>query len=108
MIPLATTTITVRRPSGGDPTDAPSFDRVARGVRAVISAPSGSQNVVGGNQEVVDAALSCDPTAIERTDLIEDDTTGDTYAIVWARQRVALGLDHTTAGLRKVTGAAGA
>lgn len=106
-LPIATTTITVARPSDGDPTDAPTFTPLASRHPAVIAAPSGSGNPAGGVQEVVDAQLRCDVLALAPADVVTDEVTGDTYAVVWARQRVGLGLDHTTAGLRKVTGATG-
>lgn len=110
-IPLATTTITVWRipvNSGADlrdPTDAqPAHERIASGVRAQISSPFGRERNQGGVQEVVEFSLSCDPTDMSNLDRIEDDATGEMYEVVWARQRVGLGLDHTRAGLKQVTG----
>lgn len=104
MIPLATTTITVRTvdDAGADPTDAPTVSTRASGAPAHIGSPNGNDQVLAGEQETVDAALQTD-TQVGRLDLIDDETTGETWAVVWARFRTGLGLDHWRAGLRRVT-----
>lgn len=107
-IPLATTTIAVLRVEEDetrDPYDAaPDPDTVASGVRAHISSPGGSENVAGGSQEVVTFRLDCDPTDITNTDQVQDETTDALYEVVWVEQRQGLGLDHTVADLKRVTG----
>lgn len=104
MNPLPTTTVTVTRPAGtGDPTDTPTIVLVAAGVAATIGSPTGTELLTAGEQESVDAVLVTDAVAVDRLDLVADDTTGDTWQVVWARQRIGLGLDHCRAGLRRVT-----
>lgn len=110
MIPVAMTTITVKRiaaASSVDPYDHIASavpETVASGVRAVISAPSGSERVAGASQEDVTFRLNCDPTDLEHTDQVVDDDTGLTYEVIWAEERSGLGLDHTVADLRRVAG----
>lgn len=107
-IPLHTTTITVLRVAtdpGRDPYDAlPEPAVVAAGVRAHLSSPSGRERTAGGSQEVVEFRLACDPVDLRHTDQVRDETTGLVYEVVWTRERQALGLDHTQAGLKQVTG----
>lgn len=112
MIPLATTTITVwRSPTDDgaepfDPLDPPEdHEMVVAGVRAHISSPSGDEAVTsGGDREVVQFGLGCDPCDVEHGDVVVDDTTGEQYQVDWAHHRVGLGLDHVTGGLRQVSG----
>lgn len=109
-IPLATTTITVTRSlldATADPYDAVTATPtdVAENVRAVIGSPSGFDSQRGqSHQEDVTHRLNSDPVALQPGDMIVDDVTGDEYTVVWARTRVALGVDHTVADLRQVTG----
>lgn len=106
-IPLATTTISVHRYNldDVDPYDPPPTPTtVAVGVRAVISSPSGTEQVAGGQQEIVTFRLDCDPVDLQHRDQIVDDTTGDVFDVVWARDRTGLGLDYTQADLRRVAG----
>ena len=106
-IPIHTTTISVLRvpeDAERDPYDAqPEAEVIASGVRAHISTGGGSETVVGGTQEVVTHRLSCDPTDIDHDDRIED-AEGQTYDVVWVSDRVGLGMDHTQAGLKRVSG----
>lgn len=108
-IPLATTTITIKRVPPDDTRDgydaAPDLATIATRVAANIGAPSGSQNITTGDRTVVTFRLTCDPTDLQADDQVVDDTTGDTYRCVWARGRKGLGLNHTTAALEQVTGA---
>ena len=104
---ISTTTVTLTRPAGdGDPYVDPGVATpIATGVPAHISAPTGNDSVVGGDQERVDAILLIDPTpALDRTMLVADDVTGEQYAISWTRERTGLGLGHQKAGLRAVKG----
>ena len=111
-IPLATTTISVLRVPGAattDPWDAPgAAQTVASGVRAVIGRPRGNEGGDLGTQEVVDLVLTCDPTDIEHTDRIQDEQSLEIYEAVWVQQRQGPNaiLEHTSAGLRRVTGVA--
>lgn len=109
-IPIATTTVSVLRADwdDADPYDpAPVPSTIASGVRAVISSPSGTEQVQGGQQEVVTFRLDCDPTDIQHRDQIVDDATGDVFDVVWSRDRSGLGIDYTQAGLRQVEGPTG-
>lgn len=109
-VPIATTTIAVLRvPTdvSRDPYDAqPDPETVVSGVRAHVSSPSGRERVAGGSQEVVEFRLACDPTDLRHTDRVQDEQSGATYEVVWARPRQGLGLDHVEAGLKQVTGVA--
>ena len=109
-VPLATTTIAVLRApadASRDPYDVqPEPETVASGVRAHISSPSGRERVAGGSQEVVEFRLACDLTDLRHTDRVQDEQSGATYEVVWARARQGLGLDHVEAGLRQVNGVA--
>ena len=114
VIPLSTTLISVHRAVGDppeseerDPYDtAAATEVVHSGVRAVISSPSGRERNVGGAQEVVEFSLSCDPIELRNTDQVEDLQTETLYEVVWSVLRGGFGLEHTRAGLRKVTGLA--
>jgi hypothetical protein len=133
MLPLATTTISVQRlralaPSVAaapirDPygegydteTDASPTngtqrpdqrDLVARGVRAHISSPSGSEQRQGGSSETLTWTLGCEDCPMEHYDWVLDESTGQVYEVVWVARRTGLGLDHITAGLRIVKGVA--
>lgn len=112
MIPLATTTITVRgvRPqSDRDPAavgydgpgDAPVV--LATGVRACISRPTGSR-IKSNVDETSGYALRCDnmPDGLTRHDTVEDETTGVVYTVTKVEDSVNLtfGLQHTVATLR--------
>lgn len=104
MNPLPTTTITVRRPSSsGDSTDAPDVAPIVSEYPATIGSPSGSDLLVGGEKETVEAVLIVSGIALQHLDFVDDESTGDTWAVVWARSRQGLGLDHVRAGLRRVT-----
>jgi hypothetical protein len=107
-IPLSTTTITVRRLS--DPAREKDSSEIvpedyfplATGVRAHIYPVSGRGAVVGGSQEVIDFRLTCDPTDLQHTDLVDD--ASRTYLVVWSVLRQHPALDHVEAGLRTVSG----
>jgi hypothetical protein len=109
VLPLATTTIDITRVAhdatrdGYDPRPNPTT--VARNVRAVIGSPSGRQNISAGDRTVVTWSLRADPCDLTADDTVTDNTTGDTYRVIWARQRYELGLGYTAAGLEQVAGA---
>lgn len=111
MIPIHTTTISIWRAPADSGDDEPGpyepeAERVevASGIRAQISSPAGRERVTGGAQEVVEFLLSCDPCDLNHNDRVKDEATGEMYEVTWARQRVGYGLDHTSAGLKQVTG----
>lgn len=109
MLTLPTTTVTITRPDGtGDPYVEPATpSTIATAAPAHISAPSGTDARVGGDQETVDAVLLIDITpALTRLDIVADDLTGETYNVTWTRRRTGLGLDHQKAGLVAVKGGA--
>lgn len=107
-IPLATTTIAVLRVEADDTRDGydarPEPDTVYEGVRAVISAPGGTEQLRGGSQEDVTFGLNCDPVDLLATDQVQDEATDALYEVVWAERRYGLGLDHTVGALRRTTG----
>ena len=104
---LTTTTVTVKRPTTGDPYEPATAPTVDAGVPAHISGPTGQEIDQGGQLEAVDAVLLCAyGTDVTHTDLIVDDGTGNEYRVAWVRDRQGLGLDHTKAGLVAYEGAA--
>lgn len=107
MIPLATTTVTVTAQAESEPGAGITTSTRASGVRAVIAAPSGSEVAgPGGGSEKVDAVLVADTVSgITHRDRVTT-AEGDAYEVVWVRDRIGLGLDHTRAGLVAVTGRA--
>lgn len=109
-IPLATTTITVKRTPTDpdrDPYDPPPAQTtVASGVRAHISTARGSEDLAGSSREIVWFRIGCDPfpTGLRHTDEVEDDQTGEVYEVVWVKQRQGLGLDHFEGRMKQVSG----
>lgn len=110
MIPYATTTVAVYKPSTAQETGEPTYSgrnaqavEVASGVRAVIGRATGSES---GNRSSTTFSLACDLFGKELSHLdgIKDETTGARYEISWAFKRVGLGLDHWTAELNQVEG----
>lgn len=106
MLPLATTTISVLRSDQDgtkDDLDGVTYATLASGIRAVIGEPSGTETNAGGSSEDVLWRLDCEVTDLRHGDRILDETTGETFAVVWSRRRIGLGLNHTVAGLRTIT-----
>lgn len=110
MIPFNTSTGTVTRVEDADTVDpydpvdqhaAPTT--IAENVRAVISPPGGTAKLIGGDRVVHDATLTCDPTDLQPGDTWID-SGGLTWTVLYASQINALGVVHTTARLRLVTG----
>ncbi len=107
MIPFAVTTIDVLRPD----TSADDFDNdsgttvVHSGVRAVLSSPKGRGREIGGEIQIVDKDLECDTVEIRHYDVVRDNSDNQLYSVEWIDQRIGLGLDHTTAGLKYTSGA---
>lgn len=109
MIPLSTTTITVTRvppdPARDGYDTQPAAAPVASNVRAVIGSYSGRQQITTGDRTVVTFTLRADPCDIRADDTVTDNGNGQTYRVIWARVRIALGLDHVEANLEQVAGA---
>lgn len=112
-VPLATTTIAILRRKAADVYAEPyagltSADRdvVSSGVRAVIDAPSGSQDVAGGEQTRSRFRLAADPCDLHRTDWVRDERTGVEYQVSWVLpfSRPNGAASHVEAGLDLVEG----
>lgn len=92
MIPLNTTTISVLRIPAASDYDEPysgadetARDVAAEGVRAVIDFPGGNLDVEGGQQNVAEYGLKCDPISggLVNTDWIQDARDSRVYRLVW-------------------------
>ena len=90
MIPLSTTTITILRiPAANaydepyDGSGEPERDIVASGVRAVIDYPGGNIQLEGGQQNISEYGLKCDPVDLQHTDWVKDETSMRVYRVVW-------------------------
>ncbi len=119
-LPIATTSITIKRPpaadDGVDPYDPGkgAMTTVATGVRAAFVSPSGGTAVGGGehgatgSQELVGWQLLADPCDLRHYDTVVDETTTQQYAVAWAKSRPDPDgdLDHVVAGVDEVRGAA--
>ena len=109
-IPLATTTITVKRTPTDpnlDPYDPPpERTTVASGVRAHISTARGSEDLGGSEREIVWFRLGCDPfnAGLTHLDIVEDDQTSEAYEVVWVKARFGLGLDHFEGRMKQISG----
>ena len=110
MIPIATTTVSVWRLPADNALDGfdpqPTRVQVASGLRATIGAPSGRASIATGDKVVVGFSLSTDPFDFANDDQLVDESTGETYLLLWARRITALGLDHCMGAVRIVQGAA--
>lgn len=121
-IPIATTRITIKRPteaaqdadpwgSGYDDPPPPSepvegqLAVVTSGVRATISAGGARGSSNGGESESVEFRLTCDPADLTYLDTVLDESTGTTYSVAWALTTPGVaGLGHTVAGLTTTKG----
>jgi hypothetical protein len=114
MIPVASTTISVYAIAETEPGEGRTSTLRASGVRAVIGSLTGSETSrPGGGEATVTARLDCDPTTslgqtltLDHTDLVKDETTGQTFEVQWAHAKGGLGLDHIEGSLVLVTGVA--
>lgn len=106
MIPLATATFTVERPTGDrDPYEEAYLDE-AFTIRGVVASPTGRDRQAGGAQEIIDAALVVDPSPrLQIGDRLSDGT--NCWVVAWVQHRPGVGLlEHQRCGVRRVTGAA--
>lgn len=104
---IATTKATIERPmlTDGDPYEADYLETVATDLPAHLSAPSGRDQDVGGDKEIIDAVVYLPAgTDVGRYDQII--IGAERYAAVWAMGRSGLGMSYTIAGVRVVHGAA--
>lgn len=108
MIPLATTTVTVKRVTEPEPGETRTVSTLKTGVPAHIGSPQGSRTrEPGGGKQVLDLQLWCEPvTGMDDTCLVVDEQTAETYELDWLHTRRGLGLDHVVAGVKQVRGAA--
>lgn len=105
-LPFATTTITVLRSDQDGTIDdytGVTYSPLVTGVRAVVGAPGGVETNRGGSSEDVTWRLNCDVTDLRHDDRVLDETTDETFEVVWVRRRVGLGLDHMVADLRTIS-----
>lgn len=101
-VPFATTTLKAEEPSWpSGRSEPPVWTEVGRRP-GHVSSPNGNQ---AGFTEVVDAVVLCDPIEVTHEARFTDLTTGDVWDVAWVRQRVGVGLNHTSAGVRRATGA---
>lgn len=112
-IPLSTTTITVFRPSTTPDYDTPystttnSAKQVASRVRATLSSPSGSAQMVQfSEQEQVSLTFISDLCDVVYTDQVRDDNTGLVYNVRWVTRRQGLGMDYLVIGVQQDVGSA--
>lgn len=111
---LASTTITIKRsPAADDAKDAydvptAGLTTVVTGVRALFASPSGAEHGETGSLEAVDWRLLADPCDLRHKDTVVDETTEQSYGVVWAKSRPGVGTDlaHVVAGVNEVEGAA--
>jgi hypothetical protein len=110
-VPLANTTVTItRNVYAGTPTpdpldSTPTVQTVASGARATIAPPkSAKETLIRGDHVVYESELVCDPTALQVADFVLDNSTGLTWSVLWVTQVTSLGMNHTQAGLRRLTG----
>lgn len=112
MIPIATHSIDVERPTNADTRDpetgaAETWATVATEVRAVI-ADGGGAEIGPGATEVVRFTLLADPVELDQGYRITDRATGTKYPVAWAVHTpgVAGRLASVRAGLTTIRGAA--
>lgn len=106
-LPLVTTTLLVERPDlTGDGALPRAYTTVGT-YDGVVSAPSGSDRRVGGDQMTITAVAYLDEGSdVRRYDRITDQTNLQVYEVVWVSTRYELGLGHVKAGLTHTEGAA--
>lgn len=112
MIPVATHSIKVERPTNDDTRDpetgtAETWEIVDTEVRAVIADGGGSETGPGAT-EVVRFTLLADPVELDQGYRVTDEATGNTYPVTWAVHTpgVVGRLASVRAGLTTIRGAA--
>lgn len=110
-LPLNTTEISIRRTVettdwyDGYDADPPSPQVIATGVRAVISPPSGSARLIGGDRIVYNSQLRCDPCDLQAQDTVTD-AAGNDWTVLTVSTLDTFGFSFMSADVRMVTGAA--
>lgn len=112
MIPLATHSIKVEKPTNADTRDpetgaAETWETVDTGVRAVITDGGGAE-IGPGATEVVRFILLADPVELDQGYRVTDEATGNTYPVSWAVHTPGIEglLASVRAGLTTIRGAA--
>jgi hypothetical protein len=109
MMPLATTTYTIKRATNltGDSAEALNFEVVYTGVEGSTVYLSGSESLIGGDRERVDGRILLDPGFdVHHADQVVDELTGDAWDVSFVRHRTGLDLDHQVLGVYAITGTA--
>jgi len=106
MLPLATTTVTVKRPPVADDYAEPysgtrTLDDIVTGLPAVIDAGTGRQVAAGGEQTVTELRFYTDEADVKNTDYLLDETSGVLYRITWC---ITFTGDHVEGGIELVEG----
>lgn len=90
MIPLSTTWVSVLRIKSDDEYEdpytgagEPEREVVYTDIRAVIDFPGGNLDLAGGQQNVTDYGLKCDPVVLRNSDWIKDLISERTFRIIW-------------------------
>ena len=82
----------------------PTWSVVESGVRAVISSPGGA-TIRGGSLQMIEGLrLAADPCDLQHDDQVQDETDATVYTVEWLHRATGYGLDHLSAGLRRVEG----
>lgn len=106
-LPLASTTVTVRRSTGvanADDYDAAVAPAtLTSGLRAHLSSPTGRATQDAGAGEAIDRLLYVDVTDLQRGDAVVDAATAATWHVVWVQRVAGVGLDHMVAGVVRTT-----
>lgn len=108
-LPLATHEITVTRvvtkvDIDGYEDNQPNAITVFENIPAVLSPPSSSTRLVGGNRVVNNGQLRCDPIDIHPQDIVNDGR-GTNWIVLDVSQIAAVGLTFTQCSIRLVSGA---
>jgi hypothetical protein len=111
-MPFATTTVAVTRPNKDagtrdpyDPVPVPTGTApIVAHVRGVISLPSMSTNLSGGDRIVWNATLASDVCTLQPEDVVTD-VDGTKWTVLNVKEFHGIGPAHMVANLRRVTGA---
>lgn len=108
MIPLETHRISVLRSITNPDVDGyeenqPEQVTVFADIRAVLSPPTSSTRLVGGDRVVNNGQLRCDPVDVRPQDTV-DDGRGSQWTVLDVSQIDAVGLKFTICSIRIVSG----
>lgn len=111
-IPFSTTMISIVRSTMPDTQDKydppsditnPATKVVVANVRAVVTVPSGSTNLIAGQRVSYNTTLTCDPCDLQEGDIVTE-STGLMWVCLSANPFNAFALSGVKAALRRVTG----